>query len=94
MKDAAHLLSVSQATYKMWEDGVVIRCTDNNHRKIRFFLEGLLDPIAKRSRFPLSTDDCMLISKMFAHRALLELASPESLAIYKAELAAIAVKTI
>ena len=94
MKDAAHLLSVSPTTYKMWEDGVVTRCTNKNHRKIRFFLEGLLDPFAKRAQFPLSNDDRMLVRKLFAHRALLEMASPEILALYQAELAEIAMKSI
>jgi len=59
-----------------------------------FFLEGLLDPFAKRAQFPLSEDDRLLIGKLFAHRALLDSASPEILALYKAELAAIAMKAI
>ena len=94
MTETAHLLSVSPTTYKMWEDGVVTRCTNKNHRNISFFLEGLLDAFVKGARFPLSKDDRLLIRKLFAHRALLEMASPDILAFYKAELAAIAMKSI
>ena len=94
LSEVAHLLSVSPATYKMWEDGVITHCTDKNHRNLRFFLEGLLDPFTKRTLFPLSKDARTLIRKLFTHRALLEMASPEILADYKAELAAIAIKSI
>ena len=94
LSEAASLLSVTPTSYKVWEDGVTTRCTDKNHRNIRFFLEGLLDSFIKRATFPLSKDDRTLLRKLFTHRTLLEMASPEELAAYKAELAAIAIKSI
>ena len=94
LSEAASLLSVTPTSYKVWEDGSTTRCTDKNHRNIRFFLEGLLDSFIKRATFPLSKDDRTLLRKLFTHRTLLEMASPEELAAYKAELAAIAIKSI
>ncbi len=92
--EIAQLLSVTPATYKLWEDGMVTRCTDKNHRSISFFLEGLLDPFIKRVSFPLSKDDKTLLRKLFTHRTLLEKASPESITTYKTGLALIAINTI
>ena len=94
LTEVADLLSVSPTTYKKWEDGVTVRCIDNNYAVLRFYLEGLIDPFIKRATFPLSKDDHTFLRKMFMHRAFLEKASPEILVCYKAELATIAIKSI